>query len=291
MTLTLWEGKFLIFMGTKITVGSLITWFLGMSDFYSDIVYYLTVPKSNDLLQYVMLISLILPHVLNLLWLSWKITLHEEDWCTGIYYGLAYTVSGLLGVHDLVVFVGLGTMDKMHIERFDIIRGNNAGFEDCVQFVAQSHNSYTIGKSFTAVMLISPLLSIHGITTKFQSKRICGLKNEYFDGKIVVEYSKNMRIFKCLQVMVMTYGALIGTVVSCFYTFFLHDQQYAWFASRVWLARPQIFTEDVISQLWIGLYVVVGLIVLALCYFGITKCSEEKNENQVTPKGGNEIEV
>ena len=86
----------------------------------------------------------------------------------------------------------------------------------------------------------------------------------------------------------MTYGSLIGTVISCIATFLWHDQQYAWFASRVWLTRPPLFTEDVISLIWIGLYVVVSLIVPALCYFGYTKCSGEKNETQVTPKGGNE---
>ena len=75
----------------------------------------------------------------------------------------------------------------------------------------------------------------------------------------------------------MTYGALFGTVISCIATFLLHDKQYAWFASREWLARPPLFTEEAISQMWIGLYVVVSLVVLALSYFGYTKYKESTN--------------
>ena len=194
------------------------------------------------------------------------------------------TVMGQLGMHELLKNIG-----QENNEYFDIIRGNNAGFEDCIQFIAQSINSYAIGSSFTAVMLISPLLSIHGITTKFKSSKVCSLKNEYDrKARTFVEYNKTFRIFKSLQVLLMTYGTLIGTVISCIATFFWHDQQYAWFASRAWLARPPLFTEDVISLMWIGFYLVVSLIVLALCYFCITKCGGKKNEAQVTAKGGNE---
>ena len=256
-------------------MGSLKSWVFSMLDFYSDVVYYQTVPKSNALLQNVMLISLVLPPTLNFLWLSWKIG-KKDGWQAGIIEGLAYTVVGLLGFHDLLIF----TDDKKVIEYYDIIRANNAGFEDCIQFIAQSLNTFAIGGSFNAVMLVSPLLSIHGITTKFRTSSVCRLKNEYeYDGSILVEQPKTSRILKSLQIILMTYGALIGTVISCIATFLWHDQQYAWFASRVWLSRPPLFTEEVIGQMWIGLYVVVvSLIVLALCYFGYTKCSGEKKE-------------
>ena len=73
-----------------------------------------------------------------------------------------FTVHGLLGIHDLVIPSLIED-----ISAYNIIRGNNASFEDCVQFAAQSFNSFAIGGTFNAIMLISPLLSIHGISTKF----------------------------------------------------------------------------------------------------------------------------
>ena len=68
--------------------------------------------------------------------------------------------------------------------------------------------------------------------------------------------------------MIMTYGALIGTMSSCVATFFLHDQEYSWFASRVWLSRPPLITEEVLNLIMMVPYIVVALIILLLCYVG-----------------------
>ena len=72
-------------------------------DLYSDIYYFQTVPKSSSLLQFVMIASLILPHILNLLWLSWKVGSESKSWLTGIGWGLFLTVLGFLGLHDLFI--------------------------------------------------------------------------------------------------------------------------------------------------------------------------------------------
>ena len=81
-----------------------------------------------------------------------------------------FTIHGLLGLHDLVI-----PSEMEDIDVYNIIRGNHAGFEDCIQFAAQSHNSFAIGGTFNAIMLISPLLSIHGITTKFQIEKVISM--------------------------------------------------------------------------------------------------------------------
>ena len=85
-----------------VTVGSLMSWVFSMSDFYSDVAYYQTVPKSNAFLQYALLFSLVFPPILNFLWLSWKIG-KKESFKDGICGGLKYTVGGLLGIHELVI--------------------------------------------------------------------------------------------------------------------------------------------------------------------------------------------
>ena len=55
---------------------------------------------SNDFLWYVMLISLILPSILNFFWLSWKIGM-KKGLSDGLFGGLLWTVMGQLGIHDL----------------------------------------------------------------------------------------------------------------------------------------------------------------------------------------------
>jgi hypothetical protein len=120
MDRVLWTGA-----RSVITVNSLLSWVFYMSDFSSDVTYILTVPKSNELLLYVMLISLVLPSILNFLWLSWKIgnslikdpeELHQriligdhskrKGLCAGICGGLKFTVAGLLGFQDLFIVTG-----------------------------------------------------------------------------------------------------------------------------------------------------------------------------------------
>ena len=54
-------------------MGSRISWCFYIFDLFADILYFLTVSMINDFLQNVMLISLILPIIVNFSWLSWKI--------------------------------------------------------------------------------------------------------------------------------------------------------------------------------------------------------------------------
>ena len=56
----------------KITVGTLVAWCFFTLDFYSDVMYYLTVPKSNEFLRYLMLLSHILPPILNFLMITYN---------------------------------------------------------------------------------------------------------------------------------------------------------------------------------------------------------------------------
>merc|ERR1711990_220257 len=100
-------------------------------------------------------------------------------------------------------------------------------------------------------MLVSPVLSIKGIISKFKIPELIKNVTQYdFYGNIKgVDWTEPRRRFMRSYVVVTQYGS-----IGLFYTlavsfFFAHSKNYGWNCSRDWLPRPNFDTEA-LEEYW-----------------------------------------
>jgi hypothetical protein len=57
-------------LGSDVSIGSFLNWLNSCSDLISDIAYYIQIPMATPVVQYLMLTSILFPHVYNLVTIS-----------------------------------------------------------------------------------------------------------------------------------------------------------------------------------------------------------------------------
>lgn len=244
---------------SHITIGSFQSWVTFLLDISSDVGYYVAIPKRSRLLWILMLITLIAPHVANVFSIA-RIRYREEDLCDSILFGVMASIYGLLGGHELIYTEHQGTLAI-----YDVIRSNNALFEDHPQLYLQTFNTLAMGGTFSLLMVVSPVLSIKGILDKFKVDNITKLFGD--------DWTYEERVKKCWYVMTITFGSLVGFMVAVIGYFYWHSMEYAWHACREAIERPGLLDQESVDVLWTVFYVLAALISLGLSYIGYRCCN------------------
>lgn len=143
-------------------------------DFFTDLEYLRTVPIYSNWLRIPIILTLVIP----------PIFIMKEAWGFSDKKPLKAAKLGFLNITGATVLVGFffdflkdhkeqtTEEQKMKLIRDDTIENGQGimayfySIEDGPQFALQMINSMLIGKSWSWVMVISPLLSISGLMTK-----------------------------------------------------------------------------------------------------------------------------
>ena len=154
-----------------------------------------------------------------------------------------------IGLHELIT-----TDDAFQNELYSIAQEHNALMEDHIQFWLQSTNTLLIGQSFTAIMLISPALSLKGILGRFKIPDLVKSVTEFDnDGNVTADWSEAKRRSMRLYVMATQYGSIALFITLAVNFFFVHDTNYGWNCSRDWLPRPDFDTKEFVEFVSFGL--------------------------------------
>ena len=87
-----------------------------------------------------MLISMIAPHLFNVVSVAHIVKRTGGSWGEVICFGVVYAHFGILGAHEFLIVT-----DPVALEIADAMRSNNVLFEDQPQLILQNINSMAVG--------------------------------------------------------------------------------------------------------------------------------------------------
>ena len=191
---------------------------------------------ATPVVQYIMLTSILAPHVYNLVTIS--LVRSKESGCLkGMGKGIVLTVMLALGFHELRALNNNST--------FDLARNTFVIFEDCPQLVLSIFNTLSLGASFTFITIVTPALSFKAVFSKFCIENIIIIPDPVIDVQRELLFKGDVtqekwRFSRCWAVMSMIYVTVIGTIAMALSVFFRFASESVWFADREWLARPSL---------------------------------------------------
>lgn len=136
-------------------------------------------------------------------------------------------------------------------------------------------NSMAVGSSYSLLLIASSLLSLKGALEKFKVDQFTT-----FESTSRVDWSFIERVKKTVFTLTFTYVPIVSLMIYIIMTYFLHDTEYAWHATREAVERPGFFSQEVETLKSVVLYILAGLTFILLCCCN-TCCKSSEAVNRV----------